>query len=110
MPIIHCKIQLDDHDLPGHGKIQFIFERIPIILNFEDLNLVNTNDVKKISVLGDFKQPVCTLYELTYYFASSGNYFFQTPPLDIFSKPSVLQLLSHLPQSQLQLLLNLAFY
>ena len=78
MPIIHCKIQLDDHDLPGHGKIQFIFERIPIILNFEDLNLVNTNDVKKISVLGDFKQPVCTLYELTYYFASSGNYFFQT--------------------------------
>ena len=77
--IIICKIRLDS-DLygPGKGRINFVFERLPIILRFEDLNLEPMDELKKIRVLGDLGQPVCTLNDLTHYFSTSGQHFPQT--------------------------------
>ena len=107
MITIICKIKLDGNDTslntptqsmrlreetagdhawnpygPGKGRINFVFERIPIILRFQDLNLEPMNELKKIRVLGDFQQPVCTLYELTYYFTTGGKKFPETADSD----------------------------
>ena len=103
MTTIICKIILDSDSYgPGNGKINFVFERIPIILMFEDLNLEPIDDLKKIRVLGDFKQPVCTLYELTYYFATGGQNFPQTADSDgRLNDDVVRQAFAELPKSNM---------
>jgi hypothetical protein len=79
MITIICKISLDSELLgPGYGRIKFVFEGIPIILPFDDLNFVAMDELKKIRVLGDLGQPVCTLNDLTHYFSTSGQHFPQT--------------------------------
>ena len=104
MPSILCKIQLDSEiDGPGYGRIKFVFERIPIILKFADLNLVWPKDeLKKIRVLGDFQQPVCTLYDLTHYFATGGQHFPQTADSNgRLNDDVVRQAFAELPRSQM---------
>ena len=79
MITIICKISLDSELLgPGYGRINFVFKKIPIILPFDDLNYVAMDELKKIRVLGDLGQPVCTLNDLTHYFSTSGQHFPQT--------------------------------
>jgi len=80
MITIICKIRLDSEFRgPGFGRINFVLEGIPIILMFYDLNLVAMDELKKIRVLGDLGQPVCTLNDLTHYFSSGGQHFPRTP-------------------------------
>ena len=101
--IIICKIRLDS-DLygPGKGRINFVFERLPIILRFVDLNLEPMDELKKIRVLGDFQQPVCTLYELTCYFATGGRHFPQTADSDgRLNDDVVRQAFAELPKSNM---------
>ena len=103
MITIICKIRLDS-DLygPGYGKINFVFERLPIILRFEDLNLEHMDELKKIRVLGDFQQPVCTLYELTCYFATGGRHFPETVDSDgRLNDDVVRQAFAELPKSNM---------
>ena len=83
MITIICKIRLDsEFEGPGYGQIKFVFEGIPITLPFAGLNFVAMDVLKKIRVLGDLEQPVCTLYDLTHYFETSGKYFPRTVDSD----------------------------